>query len=146
MPEPPRNGQRVDASHDPLAPGRVSQHYRSLRERVEERMRGKTSDEWTRILNDAGVPVSAVRFPVELFGDPQTEANGIFHTMQHPTAGAMTVLSPPVKLDGDGFTPAAPTPSFGSESDAILADLGFTPAQIQTLVDEGVTQRGRPAN
>ena len=94
MPEPPRNGQRVDASHDPPAPGRVPQHYRSLVERVEERMRGKTSDEWTRILNDAGVPVSAVRFPVELFGDPQTEANGIFHTMQHPTAGAMTVLSP----------------------------------------------------
>ena len=28
--------------------------------------------------------------------------------MQHPTAGAMTVLSPPVKLDGDGFTPPAP--------------------------------------
>ncbi len=52
----------------------------------------------------------------------------------------------PVKLDGDGFTPPAPTPSFGSESDAILADPGFTPAQIQTLVDEGVTHRGRPAN
>ncbi len=66
--------------------------------------------------------------------------------MTHPTAGAMTVLSPPVKLDGDGFTPPAPTPSFGSESDAILAEFGFTPAQIQTLVDEGVTHRGRTAN
>ena len=66
--------------------------------------------------------------------------------MQHPTAAAMIVLSPPVKLDGDGFTPPAPTPSFGSESDATLADPGFTPAQIQTLVDEGVTHRGRPAN
>ena len=64
--------------------------------------------------------------------------------MQHPTAGAMTVLSPPVKLDGDGFTP--PAPSFGSESDAIVADLGFTPAQLQTPIDEGVTHRGRPAN
>ena len=66
--------------------------------------------------------------------------------MTHPTAGAMTVLSPPVKLDGDGFTPPAPTPSFGSESAAILADLGFTPARIQALVDEGVTHRGRPAD
>ena len=66
--------------------------------------------------------------------------------MTHPTAGAMTVLSPRVKLGGDGFTPPAPTPSFGSESDAILADLGFTPAQLQTPIDEGVTHRGRPAN
>ncbi len=28
----------------------------------------------------------------------------------------------------------------------IRAELGFTPAQIQALVDEGVTHRGRPAN
>ncbi len=28
----------------------------------------------------------------------------------------------------------------------IRAELGFTPAQIQTLVDKGVTHRDRPAN
>ena len=119
-----------------------TEHYRSLRDQVEDRMRTKTSAEWTRILNDVGVPVSAVKFPVELFDDPQTQANSMFHTMRHPTAGAITVLSPPVKLDGDGFAPAAPTATFGSESDAILTELGFTPAQIQTLVDEHVTHRG----
>jgi hypothetical protein len=65
--------------------------------------------------------------------------------LSHPTVGDMTVLAPPVRLDGDGFRPATATAAFGSETDALLDELGFTPEIIDALVGGGVTHRGRDA-
>ena len=41
------------------------------------------------------MPVSAVKFPVELFDDEHVRANGMLHTFAHPEAGDVTALSPP---------------------------------------------------
>ena len=94
------------------------------------------------MLHEVGVPVSPVKFPLELFDDPQAEANQMFHMLEHPTAGDFKVLSPPVRLEEDGFTPASATAAFGSETKSILSDLGFSQAQIDELVDANVTHRG----
>ena len=53
----------------------------------------------------------------------------------------MRVVGPPVELDGDGFQPADPTPTFGSEADRILHELGFDQAAIEALVAEGIVRR-----
>ena len=66
----------------------------------------------------------------------------MFHTLEHPTAGKVKVLSPPVRLEEEGFAPAEPTASFGSETESILLDLGFSLTQIDELVDSKVTHRG----
>jgi crotonobetainyl-CoA:carnitine CoA-transferase CaiB-like acyl-CoA transferase len=116
-------------------------HYEALRREVEAIVRREPAETWIARLNDAGIPVAAVRFPVELFDDPQAHANGMFHDMAHPTAGAMRVVGPPVALDGDGFQASPPTPSLGSETDRILMDLGFDADAIEGLVAEGIVRR-----
>ena len=115
-------------------------HYDDLMRRVEAVMRTRPCAEWTRRLNDAGVPVSQVRFPIEMFDDEQVRANAMLHRLRHPTAGTFTVLAPPVSLDGDGFRPRGPTAPFASETRAILDQLGFSANDIDQLVAEGVTR------
>ncbi len=105
-------------------------------------IRGKSSAEWVSILNEAGVPVSTVKFPLELFEDPQAQANDMFQVIDHPTAGRIKSLSPPVRLDGGGFRPAQPTPPFGSDTRAVLAELGFSKNEIQQLIDREITHDG----
>jgi len=76
----------------------------------------RTAAEWKPIFDKRGVPGAAVRFSAELFDDEQARANGFFHDLPHPALGPVRVLAPPVKLDGGGFQPGAPTPAFASQT------------------------------
>ena len=129
----------LDANHPPQG------HYDALMRQAEAAMRQRTAAEWTALLQDAGVPVAQVRFPIELFDDEQVAANGMLHRLPHPTAGDFTVLAPPVAVDGDGFRPGAAMQPFASETRAILAELGFSAADIDALVAAHVTRDERPA-
>lgn len=131
-----------DAGFDaPDGLGGDNAYYESLREQVETIIRGKTGAEWMDILNRAGVPVSTVKFPVEMFEDPQADANNFFYILDHPTAGKFRVLSPPVTMDDDGFLPPPATAPFASETQALLLELGFSRNVIDKLVEAGVTRR-----
>lgn len=115
-------------------------HYDRLMREVEAAMREHTSAEWTRRLNAAGVPVAAVRFPVEMFDDEQALANGMFHRVDHATAGEFTVLSPPVGLSGDGFRAREAMAPFASETRAILGELGFSASAVDDLIANDITR------
>src|SRR5439155_1346096 len=70
----------------------------------------------------------------------QERANGFFPDLAHPALGPVRVLAPPVKLDGGGFQPGAPTPAFASQTRAILGELGFDAPAIDSLVAAKVTR------
>ena len=116
-------------------------YYAALKEEVEAIVRQASAEAWIARLNEAGVPVAAVHFPIELFDDPHAHANHMFHDMEHPAAGTVRMLGPPVEIDGDGFQPSDPTPAFGSETDRILQGLGFEAPAIEALVAEGIVRR-----
>ena len=130
----------VDEALD--APDSEEKHdyYDQLTECVEAVMRTRTSDEWTRALNAAGVPVAAVKFPVELFDDEHARANRMFHRLEHPEAGDFTVLSPPVSMDGDGFRSREATRPFASETRGLLEEIGFSSTEIDDLLAADVTR------
>ena len=81
-----------------------------------------------------------MKFPVELFDDEHARANEMFHTLEHPTAGDMTVLSPPVRMDGEGFRCREPAPAFASATREILAEVGFDEAAVEALLAAGATK------
>lgn len=124
-----------------LSTPRWAAHYTALRQETEAIFRRETAAVWVERLNAAGIPVAAVQFPIELFDDPQAAANGMFHDMEHPTAGRIRMVGPPLALDGGGFRPGPPTPALGSETDRLLAELGFDEAATQALVEGGVVRR-----
>ena len=130
----------TDLNHDPAQVGTPhNEYYRTLRHEVEAIIVNKKSSEWLDILEAAGVPASTVKFPIELFEDPQAEANEMFYLLDHPTAGKFRALTPPVKLDGEGFQAQGATAPFATETRSLLRGLGFSTTQIDELIDRGVT-------
>jgi len=116
-----------------------AEYYAALQNELETLFRRHDVATWVQRLNEAGVPVSTVKFPIEMFEDEQATANDMFHILEHPTAGRFRVLSPPLTLDGDGFRPGAATEPFGSETVALLGRLGFSAEEIRGLIDQGLT-------
>jgi crotonobetainyl-CoA:carnitine CoA-transferase CaiB-like acyl-CoA transferase len=131
----------VDDAHEGRPPARDAEagYYLDLGQRVEIVLRERTTAEWRKLFDAAGIPAGEVRLPLEMLDDPQALANGMLHDLEHPALGPIRVVGPPVKLDGDGFRAAPVTPPFGSETRAILASLGFADADVNALVAAGVT-------
>ena len=116
------------------------EHYVTLRRRVEAIVATRTTADWQATLETAGVPAAGVKLPLELLDDEQPLANGMLHDLTHPVLGPVRVLAPPVSMDGGGFVPAQATAPFGSETRAILGELGFSSQDVEALLAEGVTR------
>ena len=125
-------------------PNHHEEHYERLRIAAEELMLTRPTAAWGSLLAKAGVPVSRVLLPFELLDDPQVEANAMLYDMEHPAAGPIRVLAPPVVLDEDGFQPPAATAPFASETHSLLGELGFSEEQISSLISQGVTRDSMP--
>ena len=138
-------GLTDEAHAKPIADGEaLARHYAALRPRAEAIMAGRTTAEWKRRFDAHGIPASGVKLPLELLDDEQALANGLLHDLPHPALGPVRVLAPPVAMDGGGFQPAPPTPPFGSETRALLSELGFTEAEVSSLLVDGVTRETGP--
>jgi len=118
------------------------QHYRTLGRAAEAALASRTTAQWQAGFEAAGVPAAGVKLPLELLDDEQPLANGMLHDVTHPALGRLRVLASPVALDGGGFVSAPVTLPFGSETRAILGGLGFSAADVETLLAEGVTREG----
>jgi CoA:oxalate CoA-transferase len=139
----------ADEAHQQAIGDREGQarHYAELRVRVEAVMVSRTTAEWKDIFDGHGIPAAGVKLPFELFDDDQPLANRLYDDLPHPALGAVRVLSTPIGLDAAGFQPSPPTAPFGSETRAILGDLGFSKEEIERFLAESVTrdQLGDPA-
>ena len=128
---------------DPALAGDVADvdaHYAALKSAVEATIASRTTEEWQAVLAAAGVPASRVALPLEILDDPQPAANAMFARQDHPVLGPVTVLGPPLSLDGDGFVAGAPTPPFGSETAALLSWAGFGEGDVARLLAGGATR------
>ncbi|HEY3065959.1 MAG TPA: CoA transferase, partial [Methylomirabilota bacterium] len=134
-------GLRDEAHERPLGDRDAhAKHYAGLRTRLDPLIASRPTSEWKERLDAHGVPVARVALPFEMLDDEQALANGFLRDLDHPALGRVRVLAPPVRLDGNGFTPTAATPAFGSETRAILSDLGFAEAEIAGFLADGVTR------
>lgn len=99
--------------------------------------REKTSAEWTRILNEHGVPAGPIYRISEIDRDPQVAARKVILRIPHPTAGIVREFGPPFKSLHDR-TVHSPPPLLGQHTDEVLASLGYDPAQLAELRRAGI--------
>jgi len=105
---------------------------------IESRLIAETTEHWIEKLNAAGVPCGRVMGLREVFADPQVIDQEMVLTQEHPGHGTVRMLGFPIKFAEAPCTLRRPTPEIGADTDAVLAELGYSPAEIAALRDAGV--------
>lgn len=111
-----------------------------LQEIVQGILRTKTREEWVRILDDADIPHGPILDVVEALEQEQLVARDLLFTMQHPTAGKVPMVRPPIRFVGE---PVADTtgaaPLYGQHTREVLREvLHWDDARIDDLVADAV--------
>ncbi|MGP0092517.1 MAG: CaiB/BaiF CoA transferase family protein [Xanthobacteraceae bacterium] len=98
-------------------PDRVKNKH-ALYQRMEEVFRTRGNAEWSRILDDAGVPNAPMQTIDQVLKDPQTQALGMLQTSPE---GDLSLLGMPLSFDGvrPGFRQSPP--SLGADTEEILS-------------------------
>jgi crotonobetainyl-CoA:carnitine CoA-transferase CaiB-like acyl-CoA transferase len=100
----------------------------------------RSTDEWLRILLDAGVPAGEVRGVRAAL-----EVAGATTEVEHPTAGPLPFLNPPFSLAQASLRPLASPPLLGQHTAEVLAELGVDEERLSELERRGVIARPSPA-
>jgi crotonobetainyl-CoA:carnitine CoA-transferase CaiB-like acyl-CoA transferase len=107
---------------------------------TQEALRGGTAEHWLDQLTAAGVPCAPILTRNQVIRAPQVEALGFVVEHTHPKAGRLRQARNAARFEG---TPAAirhPAPELGEHSREILAEGGYSPAEIDGLYAEGIVR------
>ena len=100
----------------------------------------ESTDHWLRVLGDAGVPCGPINDLAEVYADPQVKARDMVVELDHPTAGSTRVIGIPVKLSATPGSIRRPAPMLGEHTDEVLAEHGYTAAEIEGYRESGVAR------
>jgi crotonobetainyl-CoA:carnitine CoA-transferase CaiB-like acyl-CoA transferase len=113
---------------------KVAEWQGELREKFEARFRERTTDEWLKVLIEAGVPAGRVQWGAPVFEHPSLVANGVVLHSRHPRAGGMRTIGFPLALRATPARLRRHAPALGADTRAVLADLGYSAADVRRLV------------
>jgi crotonobetainyl-CoA:carnitine CoA-transferase CaiB-like acyl-CoA transferase len=110
-------------------------------ELLEQFFAGHTMQSAFDVLDGAGVPVEMAREDARRswFTQPDVVAAGLVAEYQHPQYGRFRQFGHLVNLSATPGRIAGPPPLLGEHSREILAELGYSDAEMQTLREQGVT-------
>lgn len=112
-----------------------------LIELLKEIFRTKTNAEWSEIFDGSSCPNGPVNSLKETFDDPHVKAIGLVKTVQHPVAGQVKVVGPPVVYSENGNEVRLPPPTLGQHTDSVLKGiLNYDVERIEQLRNEKVIQ------
>ena len=102
--------------------------------------KGRSSAEWLRRLEQAGVPAGPVLEIGQMHADPQALAREMVVETAHPIAGDVRAIGLPIKFSDTPGGVRRPAPLFGEHTRGILRENGFSDKEIDQLLAQGVVQ------
>ncbi len=81
---------------------------------------GRTYEEWEAILLPAGIPIGAINALDVVVEHPQVTARGVLAECDHPVAGRIRMVGPPVRMSETPGSVRAPAPLLGEHTDDVL--------------------------
>jgi crotonobetainyl-CoA:carnitine CoA-transferase CaiB-like acyl-CoA transferase len=117
-------------------------HLPELVEALSPFLKRHTTADWLGKLEAAGVPAGPVLSVGEMQADPQTRARDMVVEVAHGSLGTVETLGLPIKLSETPGGVAAGAPTYGEQTRAVLAEHGYTEAEIEALVAAGAVVAG----
>ena len=115
-----------------------NRHPGELKEILESITTQKTTEEWIKIMEEAGVPCGRIRTIDQVLTDPHVAAREMVVEKEHPTAGKIKLIGVPVKLSLTPGEVSVPPPALGQHTGEILTRLGYTEQQIMRFREAGI--------
>lgn len=114
------------------------QNRAELKALLEEAMSTKTTEEWWKLFNKAGVPAGPVYSVPQALDHPQVATRGMVGTFENaPGVGRdIRLVRTGFKVNGETPSVNTPPPTLGQHADEILADLGYSAKEIDALREE----------
>lgn len=100
----------------------------------------RTSAEWKESLAKANIPVMVVNSKEDLLEDEQLLASGFWRYEDHPTEGRIRMTDPPTRFSKTPSTIRRMQPHLGEHSAEVLAEAGYSEAEVQALFDAGASK------
>lgn len=114
-------------------------NYDSLRPILAEKLKEKTTDDWSKIFDEAGVPNGPINYVDKVLENEQVLARDMIVEVDHPKAGKLKMPGVAIKLSetpGDIRTAA---PLLGEHTESLLKELfDYSDEEIQNLISKGV--------
>jgi crotonobetainyl-CoA:carnitine CoA-transferase CaiB-like acyl-CoA transferase len=113
------------------------QNRQSLTEALNTVLRGRSSEEWLRELETAGVPAGPVLDILQMHDDAQTKARRMVVETTHPVAGSVKNIGLPVKFSQTPGAVTRPAPLLGQHTREVLMEAGYDAAAVDALIGAG---------
>ena len=116
--------------------GRV-RHRELLVPMLAERLKARPRAAWLAELEAAKVPCGPINDLADVFADPQVAARAMTVSLPHPLAGSVRLVASPMKLAATPVRYDRAPPLLGADTEAVLAEAGLGPAEIEALREAG---------
>ncbi len=104
---------------------------------------GKTTDEWVELFDKLDVPAARYNTIDDLMTDPHLNDVGFFREEQHPSEGKLRRTKPANTFSGGMREDQGHAPLLGQQTREILAEIGYTKAEIDALLAKDAVQESQ---
>ena len=105
---------------------------------LEETFSTQETEQWLELLDNAGVVAGPIYNMEQVYRDPQVLARDMLVDTEDPELGTIHNIGVPVKLSATPGSIRRRAPALGEHSAEILLERGFTAAEVDGLLAEGV--------
>jgi crotonobetainyl-CoA:carnitine CoA-transferase CaiB-like acyl-CoA transferase len=130
-------------AHLDLGNGTDESYYfqKEVMKKLEEVLGTRTTNDWIKILEDAGVPCGNVNYTVTLFDDPHAVDHNMVWELHNEVAGTYKMIGNPMGFKKTPISSSKGAPTLGEDTAEILKDkLGYSDKKIAELKAHNVVK------
>ena len=107
---------------------------------LEETFFTQTTDQWMKVLDEAGVPCGPINDLDQVYNDPHVLARNMLVEQHDPEIGTLKNIGIPVKLSATPGRIRRRAPDLGEHTREVLLEAGYTGADVDRLAEAGAVK------
>ena len=133
---------RPEVASDPqyLTPDMKAVEKEGIYEICKEAFLTNTSDHWLQKGAEYDFPIVRLNTYGSVYEDEQAWANGYLEKVTFPNGNVDTMPSSPIEMKSIGELKTVPAGDIGADTRKVLAELGYSEAQIEAMLEAGAAK------